>query len=73
MGTDYSAACGGDGAGGRAAALNALFDEWLKTKCGEPLPGLARYGSVDWLFREFKASIRFREKVSERSRPDYER
>lgn len=73
LGTDYSAACGADGAGGRAAALNALFDEWLKTKCGEPLPGLARYGSVDWLFREFKASIRFREKVSERSRPDYER
>jgi hypothetical protein len=68
LGMDYSAACGVDGAGGRAAALNALFDE-----SGEPLPGLARYGSVDWLFREFKASIRFREKVSERSRPDYER
>jgi hypothetical protein len=73
LGSDYSAACGTDGTGGRAGALNALFDEWLKTKSGEPLPGLARYGSVDWLFREFKASIRFREKVSERSRPDYER
>jgi hypothetical protein len=73
LGTDYSVACGADGTGGRAAPLNALFDEWLRTKSGEPLPGLARYGSVDWLFREFKASIRFREKVSERSRPDYER
>jgi hypothetical protein len=73
LGTDYSVACGGDGCGGRAAALNALFDEWLKTGAGEPLPGIARHGSVDWLFREFKASIRFREKVSERSRPDYER
>jgi hypothetical protein len=73
LGTDYSAAYGADGTGGRAAALNARFDEWLKTKSGEPLPGLARHGSVDWLFREFKASIRFREKVSERSRPDYER
>jgi hypothetical protein len=73
LGTDYSAACGVDGNGGRADALNALFDEWLRTKSGEPLPGLARYGTVDWLFREFKASIRFREKVSQRSRPDYER
>jgi hypothetical protein len=73
LGTDYSVACGADGTGGRAAALNGLFDEWLKTKGGESLPGFARYGSVDWLFREFKASIRFREKVSERSRPDYER
>jgi hypothetical protein len=73
LGSDYSAACGADGTGGRAGALNALFDEWLKTKSGEPLPGLARYGSVDWLFREFKSNIRFREKVSERSRPDYER
>jgi hypothetical protein len=73
LGPDYSVACGADGTGGRAAALNALFDEWLRTKSGEPLPGLARHGSVEWLFREFKASIRFREKVSERSRPDYER
>jgi hypothetical protein len=73
LGTDYSVACGADGNGGRAAALNALVDEWLKAESGEPLPTLARYGTVDWLFREFKASIRFREKVSERSRADYER
>jgi hypothetical protein len=73
LGTDYAGACGPDGNGGRAAALNALFDEWSATRAGEPMPGLAKYGSVDWLFREFKSSIRFREKVSERSRPDYER
>jgi hypothetical protein len=73
LGTDYTAACGADGNGGRAAALNALFDEWLTVKSGEPLPGIARYGTVDWLFREYKASNRFLEKVSQRSRPDYER
>jgi hypothetical protein len=53
--------------------LNARFDEWAGAKQGEPIPGAVRYGSVDWLFREFKASIRYREKVSQRSRPDYER
>jgi hypothetical protein len=70
---DYATACGTDGKGGRAAALNARFDEWVDCKRGDPIPGVARYGTVDWLFREFKASIRFREKVSVRSRPDYER
>jgi hypothetical protein len=73
LGNDYATACGTDGKGGRAAALNARFDEWAGAKRGEPIPGAVRYGSVDWLFREFKASIRYREKVSERSRPDYER
>jgi hypothetical protein len=28
LGTDYTIACGPDGSGGRAAALNGLFDEW---------------------------------------------
>ena len=28
LGTDYVTACGEDGNGGRATALNALFDEW---------------------------------------------
>ena len=63
----------GQTAGGSAAALNPRFDEWAGVKKGEPIPGAVRYRSVDWLFREFKASIRYREKVSERSRPDYER
>src|SRR5262249_27448431 len=28
LGTDYAIACGEDGNGGRAAALNAAVDEW---------------------------------------------
>ena len=28
LGSDYEIACGEDGVGGRAAALNGLFDEW---------------------------------------------
>ena len=31
------------------------------------------YGTVDWLFREYKASKAYLEKVAPRSRPDYER
>jgi hypothetical protein len=73
LGTDYAVACGSDGKGGKAAFLNALFDEWAARRRGEPVESVVRHGSVDWVFREFKASIRFREKVSERSRPDYER
>jgi hypothetical protein len=73
LGTDYAVACGPDGNGGRAAALNGLFDEWVKVKNGKPVEGIARYGTVDWLFREYKASKRYRERVSQRTRPDYER
>jgi hypothetical protein len=32
LGNDYVVACGVDGNGGRAAALNRLFDEWWKIK-----------------------------------------
>jgi hypothetical protein len=73
LGTDYPTACGSDGKGGRAATLNGLFDEWLKAKSGEPLPNIVRHGTVDWLFREYKQTKAYLEKVSERSRPDYER
>jgi hypothetical protein len=66
-------ACGADAQGGRAAALNGLFDEWQKIKAGEPLKSVARFGTVDWLFREYKASNYYKEKVSQRSRPDNER
>jgi len=72
LGTDYTIACGADGNGGRAAALNGLFDEWWKAKNGEPVESIARHGTVDWLFREYKASKRYHERVSERTRPDYE-
>jgi hypothetical protein len=73
LGSDYSIACGTDGKGGRASALNGLFDEWWKTKNGEPVESIARYGTVDWLFREYKASTGYLERVAKRSQPDYER
>src|SRR5664279_3983624 len=75
LGTDYAVACGEDGSGGRAAALNALFDEWDSLRRGQPLSGeqVSVYGTVDWLFREYKQSKAYLEKVSMRSRPDYER
>jgi hypothetical protein len=72
LGSDYAVACGTDGKGGRAAALNGLFDEWWKIKNGEPVESIVRYGTVDWLFREYKSSKRYRERVSERTREDYE-
>lgn len=73
LGTDYVTACGEDGNGGRATALNALFDECRRTRSGEPLEGLVRFGTVDWLFREYKQTKAYLEKVSQRSRRDYER
>ena len=73
LGNDYAVACGADGKGGRAAALNGLFDEWWKAKNGEPVESIARYGTVDWLFREYKSSERYKKRVSARTRPDYER
>jgi hypothetical protein len=73
LGSDYAVACGPDGKGGWAAALNGLFDEWWKIKNGQPVESVARYGTVDWLFREYKSSKAYLERVSERSRPDYER
>ena len=73
LGTDYAVACGADGNGGRAAALNARFDEWRKMRAGEPVEKIARFGTVDWLFREYKQSKAYLKKVSTRSRPDYER
>jgi hypothetical protein len=73
LGTDYVAACGEDGNGGRAAALNGLFDEWKRARSGEPMEGLVRFGTVDWLFREYKQTKAYLEKVSPRSRRDYER
>jgi hypothetical protein len=72
LGTDYTFACGD---GGRATALNALFDEWnTKRKGGAIERGtLIRLGTVDWLFREYLRSESCRERVSDRTRPDYER
>ena len=48
LGTDYVAACGEDGNGGRAAALNGLFDEWKRARSGEPVRRLGeiRHGRL---------------------------
>jgi hypothetical protein len=75
LGTNYESACGEDGKGGRAVTLNALFDEWNDRRKGEPIEQakIARYGTIDWLFRQYKAEKAYTEKVSPRSRPDYER
>jgi hypothetical protein len=59
--------------GPRTKALNALLDEWLAKRAGEPIEGLTKYGTIDWLFREYKQSEAYLERVSERTRPDYER
>jgi hypothetical protein len=72
LGTDYVAACG-DGNGGTAANLNGRFDEWFATSRGIPVENPVRVETVDWLFRTYKASKAYLEKVSPRSRPDYDR
>jgi hypothetical protein len=38
-----------------------------------PIEGLVKHGTVDWLFREYKSSVAYQERVSKRTRPDYER
>src|SRR5438093_7667791 len=75
LGTDYVIACGDNGDGGRAAALNARFEEWNTKRKGGQVTAtrIAAYGTVDWLFREYKQGKAYLEKVSSRSRPDYER
>jgi hypothetical protein len=52
-----------------------LFDEWNAQRKGEPIEQvkIARYGTIDWLFRQYKTEKAYTEKVSRRSRPDYER
>ena len=68
-------ACGVDGNGGRAAALNAHFDEWQDLRRGLPVTGERApvHGTIRWLFQEYRRSKAYLEKVSIRSRPDYER
>jgi hypothetical protein len=75
LGGDYTVACGEKADGGRAAALNGLFDEWNTQRQGKPFDrgALLRFGTVDWVFREYKSSKAYLEKVAVRSRPDYER
>jgi hypothetical protein len=69
LGTDYGMACGDDGNGGRAAALNALFDEWDALRRGLLVTGerAAIYGTIRWLFQEYRRSKAYLEKVAPRS------
>jgi hypothetical protein len=71
LGTDYAKACG---EGGRAETLNGLFDEWNDARKGLPIPSeqTPRIGTIDWLFREYKRSRAYLEKVKPRSRRNYE-
>jgi len=75
LGADYAIACGEDGNGGRAAALNAAFEEWNILRRGLPVTGNRApiYGTIRWLFQEYRRSKAYLEKVALRSRPDYER
>ena len=68
LGTDYAVASK------RAATLNGLFDEWEGSRKGLPVASesMPVIGSVDWLFREYKQSKAFTEKVAVRSRKNYE-
>jgi integrase len=54
--------------------LNGLFDEWDRHRKGLPVTSasMPKYGSVDWLFREYKISKAYLDKVAVRSRRDYE-
>lgn len=74
LGTDYVVACGEDGRGGRACVLNETFDAWNGARKGDPstVLGPSRFGTVDWLFREYKRSAAYAERVSPRSRADYD-
>jgi hypothetical protein len=58
----------------RAKTLNGIFDEWDQQRKGLPIssPLMPKFGTVDWLFREYKVSKAYLEKVAERSRGDYE-
>jgi hypothetical protein len=71
LGTDYAKACG---EGGKADILNGLFDEWNDARKGFPIPseGAPRIGTIDWLFRKYKGSRAYLEKVKPRSRRNYE-
>jgi hypothetical protein len=68
LGTNYDQACI------RAGTLNALFDEWDRARLGEePIAAISgKPGTVDWLFRIYKGSLDWKERVSERTAPDHE-
>lgn len=58
----------------RAATLNGIIDEWQASRRGEVLSVRSgpRYGTVDWLFDQYRASNAYLRKVSRNSRRSYE-
>jgi hypothetical protein len=74
LGDDYATACGEDGQGGRAATLNGLFDDWDRARLGEPPRPKTELkpGTVDWLFKTYRTSNDWKERVSARTAPDHE-
>lgn len=69
LGTDYAKACK------RAEILNGQFDEWDDQRKGLPVTGgeaAPKFSTVDWLFAEYRSSKAYTNKVSKRSRKDYE-
>jgi hypothetical protein len=69
LGADFEAACT------RATTLNGLFDDWDRARLGEPPKPREeqKAGTVDWLFRVYKGSNDWKERVSARTAPDHER
>ncbi|CEG08765.1 hypothetical protein BN961_02183 [Afipia felis] len=69
LGTDFNKACK------LAEQINGQFDEWDDLCKGLPVTGVSmpRYGTVDWLFREYRLSKSYTEKVSASSRQSYEK
>jgi len=51
------------------------FDEWNTQRKGLPVSGVSmpKYGTVDWLFREYRMSKSYTEKVSRSARDSYEK
>jgi hypothetical protein len=69
LGADYVQACK------TAETLNGLFDDWDRIRLGEPPQQRleVKTGTVDWLFKVYKASNDWKERVSVRTAPDHER
>lgn len=59
----------------KAATLNGLFDDWDRIRLGEPPEPKVELvpGTVDWLFKAYRTSTDWRERVSKRTAPDHER
>jgi hypothetical protein len=67
LGSDYAEAKR------EADALNQALDEWRRPGAEDQLTLPGSFSSVDWLIKTYLASDPFKEKVSARARPDYER